>query len=141
MTTSIGPGHEASTKARHMNTFAKEALGGLVLIGRMTALPGKREELLQLLEEAVALCGQHEPDGALTAIFHTSPAKSDIVVLYEHYPSRVSLEEHRANYERIPAYGQMRARMNALLALPVEIVEVATPAVRFTRAASPEREE
>lgn len=119
------------------HTYTKEGLDGLVLIGRMVAREGKRDQLLQLLDEAVAVCSPHEPDGALAVIFHTSPADPDLVVLYEHYPSRASLDEHRANYERIPVYGEMRARMNALLAAPVEIVEVVKPVVRYTRSEGP----
>lgn len=118
-----------------MNEYTREEIGGLALVGRMVAREGKRDELLQLLDEAVAVCSQHEPDGALIAVFHTSRSNPDVVVLYEHYPGRASLEFHRANYERIPGYGELRARMNGLLAAPVEIVEAVKPVVRFTRRA------
>lgn len=116
-----------------MNEYRRDEIGGLTLVGRMVAREGRRGELLQLLEEAVAVCGEHEPDGILSATFHVSPSNPDLVVLYEHYPSRAALDEHLANYERIPAYGEGRARLGELLAKPVEIVEAATPVVRFTR--------
>lgn len=116
-----------------MSEYAKQTLGGLALVGRMVARPGKREELLQLLDEAIAVFGEHEPDGALTVTIHGSPTNPDMVVLYEHYPGPAALDEHRANYECIPVYGEMRARMNELLAAPVEIVVLATPVVRYTR--------
>lgn len=116
-----------------MDAYTREQIGGLALVGRMVAREGKRDELLQLLEEAVAVCGEHEPDGALSATFHVSPASPDLVVLYEHYPSRASLDEHLANYERIPVYGEGRARLRDLLAKPAEIVEAVTPVARFSR--------
>lgn len=119
-----------------MSEYTREEISGLALVGRMRARPGKRDELLDVLDEMVSLCSRHEPDGALTAVFHTSPADPDAVVLYEHYPSRASLDEHRRNYERIPAYGEIRARMDALLTGPVDIVEAARPVVRFARAVS-----
>jgi quinol monooxygenase YgiN len=118
-----------------MSAYSREEIGGLVLVGRMLAREGKRDELLQLLDETVALCAEYETDGALTATFHISPANPDLVVLYEHYPSRASLTEHQANYQRIPAYGEMRARMNEFLAAPIEVVEVVKPVVRFAREA------
>ena len=116
-----------------MSAFRREPIEGLALVLRLTAREGKRDELLQVLEEAVALGSEHEPNGALSAVFHVSPSNPDMVVLYEHHPSRASLAEHQANYQRIPAYGEMRARMNELLAAPIEIVEAMTPVVRFTR--------
>jgi len=119
-----------------MNEYSKDAMKGIALVGRMVAREGKREELLQLLEEAVGVCARHEPDGALTAVFHISPSNPDMVVLYEQYPSRASLDEHLANYERIPVYGELRGRLNALLAKPVEIVEAVEPVVRYSRAAT-----
>jgi quinol monooxygenase YgiN len=116
-----------------MTSYTREEIPGIALVGRMVAREGKRDELLHVLDEAIAVCSQHEPDGALTAIFHTSPTDPDLVVLYEHYPGRASLEFHRANYERIPAYGELRARMNDLLVAPVEIVEVGRQVARWTR--------
>lgn len=125
-----------------MSEYTRESTGGLALVGRMLAREGRRDELLQLLEEAVELCAEHEADGALSAAFHISPSNPDLIVLYEHYPSRAALEAHRANYERIPAYGKMRSRMNGLLAAPIEIVEAVRPVVRFSREATgaPSRE-
>lgn len=117
-----------------MSEYVRETPGGLALVLRLTARPGRRDELLQVLDEGVALCSEHEPAGALSATFHVSPSNADVVVLYEHYPNRASLAEHQANYQRIPAYGEARERMNALLAVPIEVLEVATPVVRFRRA-------
>jgi len=123
-----------------MTSFNREEIRGIALIGRMVARDGKRDELLHVLDEAIAVCSQHEPDGALVAIFHTSPTDPGLVVIYEHYPGRASLEFHRANYERIPIYGELRARMNELLAAPVEIVEVGRAVARWTRTGSDPRE-
>lgn len=116
-----------------MSSYTREAPTGLALVLRLIAREGKRDELLKVLEEAAALGAEHETDGALGAVFHVSPSNADLVVLYEHYPSRASLAEHQANYQRIPAYGGLRARMDALLAAPIEIVEAMTPVVRFRR--------
>ena len=116
-----------------MSSYTREATTGLALVLRLIAQEGKRDELLQLLGEAVALGAEYETEGALSAVFHVSPSNPDMVVLYEHHPSRASLAEHQANYQRIPAYGELRARMNALLAAPIEVVEAMTPVVRFTR--------
>ena len=118
-----------------MNQYKKEPLGGVMLIGRMVAREGKREKLLQFLEELTAAAPEIEgPAAALAVVFSTSPANPDMVVLYEHYASRASLGEHLANHERIPAYRAHLARASELLAQPTEIVEVATPVVRFSRA-------
>lgn len=117
-----------------MNSYTKESLDGLALIGRMVAREGKREELLQFLEEVTAAAAEIEgPAAPLAVVFSTSPANPDMVVLYEHYASRASFDEHLANHERISAYRAHLARASELLAQPTEIVEVATPVARWTR--------
>jgi quinol monooxygenase YgiN len=124
-----------------MKTYYKEPLGGIALVGRMFARPGKREELLRFLEEVTAAApGLEGVSAPLTVIFHTSPANPDIVVLYEHYASRALFEEHVANHERIPEYRAFGARGSELQAQPIEIVEVARPVARFTRSDSVLRE-
>ena len=119
-----------------MSAYRREDIRGLVLVGRMLAREGKRDGLLQLLDEGVALCAEHEPDGALSVVFHISAASPDMVIVYEHHTGRAALEEHRANYQRIPAYGDWRARLDELLAAPIEIGEAVRPVVRFTRETS-----
>lgn len=124
-----------------MNRYRREEMGGLALVRRIRAKAGRRNELLQLLEEANALGAEHEPEGALSSTFHLSPVNPDLIVVYLHFPSRASLDEHAANYERIPAYGEMLLRLDDLRAVPDEVVEAMTPVVRFTRADTVAREE
>lgn len=92
----------------------------IVLLARLTAHAGKRDELVALLRTALALVQEHEP-GSLLAAVHTLADEPDVVVLYERYASAEALQEHRGNYERIPAYAQFRAAMDALLAAPLEV--------------------
>lgn len=119
-----------------MNGYTREAAEGVVIIARMVAPEGKREELLELLNEIVAGMAEHEPDGPLTTVFHVSNTDPNAVVEYSHFPSRESFEHHRANYTRVPIYAEYRQRLDALLARPIEALEVATPAFKYVRTAS-----
>ncbi|MEZ4552290.1 MAG: putative quinol monooxygenase [Dehalococcoidia bacterium] len=114
-----------------MTDVAMEELGGLVLVGRAKAHPGRRDELLALLREAVGIMAPREP-GSLLATFHVSPADPDLVLLYEHYASDAAFQEHLANYERFPEYQDLRSRLRALLAEPLAVERFA-PVVRHQR--------
>lgn len=120
-----------------MTGYTKEPLEGIVVIARMTALDGKRDALLDLLNEMVVAVAEHEPDGALTSIIHTSNMDPNAVVEYSHFSSRAAFDQHRANYTRVPIYSELRARLGSLLAKPIEPLEVASPLVRYIRTAPP----
>lgn len=55
-----------------LNGYTKEATEGIVVIARMVAPEGKREELLDLLSEMVAAMAEHEPDGPLVTVTPSS---------------------------------------------------------------------
>ena len=119
-----------------MSRYLRETPPGLVLIARVVAKPGMRDDLLGILEEAVRLTGEHEAEGPLMVSVNVSPADADLVVLVEHWPNRAALAEHQATGDRVPEYGQLRERRDALLACPIEVVEITRAFARFTRIAT-----
>lgn len=116
-----------------MSEYTRETPAGLMLFGRAWAIAGKRDELLRLLAEAVDLAAEHEPEGPVSATFSVSTTDPNLVLLQEHWPSRAALGHHQALKATLPAYVALNPRLDALLAKPIEIVEVMQPWVRFSR--------
>ena len=62
----------------------------------MHARPGRRDELLALLQELVDVAITDEP-GTITYIFHTVDDEPDTVISYELFTDEAALAVHRAS--------------------------------------------
>lgn len=116
-----------------MNKFNREPPQGLILVVRLYAKEGAREELLAVLEESVTVVAEHECELPVYT-FSASTTDPNLVVVIEHWPSRAALAEHRTLSATVPAYGSMRERLEEVLSRPIEIADVARPIVRLTPA-------
>lgn len=94
----------------------------VVLLGTFKARSGSGAELIEVLTTGAALAKQHEP-GLLMAFFHSSTVE-DEVIGYEQYENADAFAQHRANYDAIPEYAEIRARLSAVLASPPEVTRL-----------------
>ena len=103
----------------------------VVLLGRLKAHSGRRDDLVGVLLEFAEVAGVQEPE-AIQFMLHRDPQDDDSLIVYERYLNEGAFEEHRANYDRVPAYAEFRARMGELMAAPPDIqrLELLTGFVR-----------
>ena len=66
----------------------------IAYVSTMRAQPGKREELLAILQELVATADTDEP-GTLAYTFHTVDDDPDLVISYELFADEDALAVHR----------------------------------------------
>ena len=67
-------------------------MSGPAVIAKITALPGKRDEVLAALQTIVAAV-EDEP-GTLVYVIHTDKTDADVVWFYEQYDSDDSFAAH-----------------------------------------------
>jgi quinol monooxygenase YgiN len=87
----------------------------VVIFTRLTAVPGRRDELVAALE-ALSDVARREP-GAETFVVHPARDEPDVVLGYEVFRDDAALAEHRAS----AAVAAIGPRLEALLASPPEI--------------------
>ena len=66
--------------------------GPLAMLARIPAQPGRRDELVARMEQAIA--NAHGEDGTRLYILHTTDADPDAVLMYELYENEAALIAH-----------------------------------------------
>jgi quinol monooxygenase YgiN len=87
----------------------------VAIFTRLTAKPGKRQELLDVLNE-LAVATRAEP-GNEEFIVHAARDESDVVLGYERFKDGSAIDDHRAT----DAVRIARERLDDLLVEPPEI--------------------
>jgi quinol monooxygenase YgiN len=65
----------------------------IVIFGKLTAQPGKRDELVRGLD-AIRVDAESEP-GTLVFTVHTARDHDDVVLCYEVYRDQAAMDDHR----------------------------------------------
>jgi quinol monooxygenase YgiN len=81
----------------------------LAVIARITALPGKRDEVMDALRPVVAAT-RGEP-GTLVYAMHTDKAEEDVVWFYELYADDAALAAHGGSEAMKQAGGELRGKV------------------------------
>jgi len=88
------------------------------ILAKLTAQPGKRDELVEALGPLVEAVDQ-EP-GTELYVLHTSATEPDVVWFYELYTDQDSLQAH----SKSEAMKQVGGRLAGLLAGPPDLIPV-----------------
>ena len=88
----------------------------LTVIAKLSAKPGKGEELAPILCEQVAAVLKGEPD-CLVYRLHRSKKHPDLFLFYEQYRSDAAFDLHR----KAPHLAAFRGRRDPLVAGPPEV--------------------
>lgn len=110
-------------------------VSGMVLVARVKAQSGRRDELLAAIRAILETSVELEP-GCLGVTVHVSLDEPDTVFLHEHYASSEAFAEHR-RLQGTVEYAELGERFRGLLAEPITGVEVFRPVFRMIRGLTP----
>ena len=88
----------------------------LTVVAKLSAKPGKGDELAAVLREQVASVRKAEPD-CLVYRLHRSKKQPDLFLFYEQYRSEAAFDLHR----KAPHLAGFRERREPLVAGPPEV--------------------
>ena len=88
----------------------------LTVVAKLSAKPGKGDDLAAILREQVAAVRRAEPD-CLVYRLHRSKTDPDLFLFYEQYRSDAAFDLHR----KAPHLAGFRARREPLVAGPPEV--------------------
>ena len=111
-------------------------VSGMVLVARVKAQSGRRDDLLHAIRAVMEAGIELEP-GCLGVTVHVSPEEPDIVFLHEHYASREAFAKHRELQQTNDRYIELGGNLRSLLAEPITDFEVYQPVFRVIRGLLP----
>ncbi len=88
----------------------------LTVVAKLSAKPGKGDELATILREQAAAVVKAEPD-CLVYRLHRSKKNPDLFLFYEQYRSDAAFDAHR----KAPHLAAFRERRDPLVAGPAEV--------------------